>query len=370
MRIHELAKELNIDSKELIKKLKALNFPVKNHMSSVDEDTAEIIKQEVKELDRKEIEENVIEVSFPITIKDLAVKLGKKPSQLLTDLVKKGKFLTINQNIDEKFAREIAYDYKVNLKEKLSKEEEILKVESKHLEKSAPIVTLMGHIDHGKTSILDYIIENPNEYPKNGFHNIPLIYLAKRWLYYYYPLMLYGDKGIKQGSTQIAFAKQFREFAKKEHNPKIPYFDAIAIIKIRDSIETNQLISENLVRLLIKIRGRIIEQPLQFIKIGGDNPSAGRKVGNSETKESHFNLFGLMNSELSGTDATDYDKIRSISKSWKGDKSSMNWLDLERQETCTIKMGHYTYHELSKFRFYIKDAILKRWIEFSVDKYL
>ncbi len=157
MRIHELAKELKIDSKELIEKLKALNFPVKNHMSSVDKDTAEIIKHEVGELDRKEIEGNVIEVSFPITIKDLAVKLGKKPSQLLTDLVKKGKFLTINQSVDEKHAQEIAYDYKVNLKEKLSKEEEILKVDSKNLEKRAPIVTLMGHIDHGKTSILDYI---------------------------------------------------------------------------------------------------------------------------------------------------------------------------------------------------------------------
>jgi len=157
MRIHELAKELKIDSKELIEKLKALNFPVKNHMSSVDKDTAEIIKHEVGELDRKEIEGNVIEVSFPITIKDLAVKLGKKPSQLLTDLVKKGKFFTINQGVDGKRAREIAYDYKVNLKEKLSKEEEILKVDSKNLEKRAPIVTLMGHIDHGKTSILDYI---------------------------------------------------------------------------------------------------------------------------------------------------------------------------------------------------------------------
>lgn len=158
MRIHELAKEIGIDSKELLKKLKDLGFPAKNHMSSVDTETAEIIKHEVKDLQKREIEENVIEVDFPITLKDLAVKLNKKPSQLLQDLVRAGKFVTINQSLDEETASNIAYSYKVNLKRRPSQEEQILKKGGPtDLQARAPIVTLMGHIDHGKTSILDYI---------------------------------------------------------------------------------------------------------------------------------------------------------------------------------------------------------------------
>jgi len=157
MRIYELAKELKVDTKELIKKLKTLNFPVKNHMSSVDKETAEIIKHELEDLNKREIEENVIEVSFPITVKDLAVKLNKKPSVLVSDFIKKRKFLAINQNLDKKAASEIAYAYRVNLKEKLSQEDKILEGKSNDLKRRAPIVTFMGHIDHGKTSILDYI---------------------------------------------------------------------------------------------------------------------------------------------------------------------------------------------------------------------
>jgi len=157
MRIHELAKELKIDSKELVKKLQALNFPVKSHMSAIDAETAEVIKHELSSQKEQEIDANVIEVDFPITVKNLAIKLNKKSSELLSDMMKAGKMFNINQGLDEKTAGEIARRYGVNLKIKPSAEQEVLRTETKELKKRCPIVTIMGHIDHGKTSLLDYI---------------------------------------------------------------------------------------------------------------------------------------------------------------------------------------------------------------------
>ena len=160
MRVHELAKELGLDSKELVRKLQAMNFPVKSHMSAIDSDTVEIIKHEMLDQAEKEIEQNVVEVDFPVTVKDLAVKLNKKSSEILADLMRAGKMMNINQNLDEKLACEIAHKYKINLKAKLTIEEAVLRTESKDSQKRCPIVTIMGHIDHGKTSLLDYIKQN------------------------------------------------------------------------------------------------------------------------------------------------------------------------------------------------------------------
>ena len=77
------------------------------------------------------------------------------------------------------------------------------------------------------SAIMDYIIEKPNEYPRNGFHNIPIIYLAKRWLYYYYPLMVYGEDGVRQGNTQITLKEHIQEFIKKQGDKHVLFITYI-----------------------------------------------------------------------------------------------------------------------------------------------